>query len=67
MWFLKPKHTIESVAKRILDGLEDGTIVLDAPDADAAPNRDKKPVDLPASAVGDADEQNCLESAHSGS
>lgn len=30
MWFLRPKHTLESVARRILEGLEDGTIVLDA-------------------------------------
>jgi len=29
MWFLKPKHTLQTVAKKILDGLEDGSIVLD--------------------------------------
>ena len=32
MWFLKPIHTAESVARQILEGLEDGTIYLD--DAD---------------------------------
>jgi len=29
MWFLKPKHTLQTVAKKILNGLEDGSIALD--------------------------------------
>lgn len=29
MWFLKPKRTAHSVARQILDGLRDGTIVLE--------------------------------------
>jgi hypothetical protein len=28
VWFLKPKHTLESVARELVEGLEKGTIVL---------------------------------------
>ncbi len=28
MFFLKPKHTVESVAAELVRGLEDGTVVL---------------------------------------
>lgn len=31
MRFLKPKHTVHSVARQILEGLRDGTVVLDLP------------------------------------
>src|SRR5947209_9533085 len=31
MWFGKPKHTFESVAKRLVEGLENGTLVLREP------------------------------------
>ena len=30
MWFLKPKHTVRTVARQIRDGLNDGTITLEA-------------------------------------
>ena len=32
--FWKPKHTVESVAKRLASGLRDGSIILDVPLAD---------------------------------
>ncbi len=34
MWFLRPKHTLKTVAEKLLEGLEDGTIVLENTEPD---------------------------------
>src|SRR4051812_13802587 len=31
MWFLKPKHTLESVARQLVEGLENGNVILRVP------------------------------------
>jgi hypothetical protein len=36
VWFLKPKHTLQTVAEKLLEGLEDGTIVLENTEAEVA-------------------------------
>jgi len=39
MWILRPKHTVESVAKQLVEGLENGSIIVGAGQEKKSPQR----------------------------
>ena len=51
MWFLKPRRTAESVARELVEGLENGTIVLREEDRQAASAQVAPALSEPASAL----------------